>query len=442
MTHPLTLAHLSDTHLGQEAYHAVAANGLNARATDIVKAFHQIATHIAASPDIPLALHSGDVGERPSIPVRYMLAARTEFARMAAPLDAGSPYRRQVVVIAGNHDQPRSPKEPCWLELLSTVPGVHVVTGRYTTVAFEEEVAAGRAHPSLADVVVHALPHDELKLVDFDEVRPVAGKTNILMSHGVAVGSELFLRAQGREYPIPSDLLLREWDYVALGHYHKQGPVYLNGKARTSKIWYAGSPEHIDFGDVLDGGGKGYLRVGLEPGGAPRVQPVDLPIRPMYRLPVLDAAGMSPERIGQALAERVRQAGAEGKPVHGAVIQQVVINVKQDLWALVDRGQARRAAGAALHYDVVPRFEKPGRRDAGDDPATGDAGAGGATPLAHMTRALREASAEIEEDIRPRALDMAGNLLADALGVPALQAETARPPAETADQPPATPHAA
>lgn len=349
MTDTLTLAHLSDTHLGYEAYSVLSTAGNNLRGEDIVRAFGRNVAEIVAA-DPPLVLLSGDVGDRPNLPIRYLLFIRARLAELAGRRADGT--RRQVVVISGNHDQPRSRLDACFLELFSGIPGVHVVTTHY------DVLELGRIEDSpgeLADVVVHSLPHDQLKEVDFDVIRPKPGAINILMAHGVAGGSELYLRSIGREYAIPVDVLTRGWDYVALGHYHKQGPVAVGGHSvHTTPIWYAGSTENMGFRDLVHGGGmgRGHLLVDVHAGDVPVVRPINLPIRSMLRLPVIDASGLSPSQITSALVDAVQAA-----PIAGAVVSQIVTGVPRDIWSLVDRGPALRAAAGAMHYEVSPRHQ-------------------------------------------------------------------------------------
>ena len=331
----LKLAHLSDTHLGYEAYSAVTPKGNNQRGVDIVKAFISTVEAIDEwDPDI--VIHSGDVAERPRVDFRYLLQAQQSLSRLA---DGG---RRQVVVIAGNHDAPRSRKDVCFLELFQGIPGVHVVTVGYQRV-------------DLGDVVVHAIPHDSLNETNFDEVRPLPGRVNILTSHGVAESSELFLRAIGREFAIPGEVMLREWDYVALGHWHKRGPVFLGGeKDGQSRIWYAGSTENISFRDLRDDSGmrRGWLAVEIDgPGEMPRVEERDVEIRRMFRLPDLDAQGMNPQQIRDALIDHLRARD----DIRGAVVGQRIINLSRDVWALVDQATVRRVAREALHYEMWPK---------------------------------------------------------------------------------------
>lgn len=404
MADSIRVAHLSDSHLGYEAYPALAASGINQRGQDVVKAFMNSVIDIERW-DPPLVIHSGDLAERAFVSVRYMLVARQALARLAGVRADGT--RRQVVIIAGNHDQPHFHKEACFLELYRDIPGVHVVTTRYDQIRFGTAEAAA---PELRDVVVHSLPHSVLKSVDFELVQPLPGKTNILTAHGVAGGSELFRRALGREYAIPTDVLSRAWDYVALGHWHKQGPVPLisagaNKSDDVGRCWYAGSTENMGFGDLRDNGTRrGYLRVALSPGAMPEVVRQHLPIRSMFRLPVLEGQGLTPAEIGEALKNHIRQGN-----VTGAVVGQIVTGVTRDIWSLVDKEAVRRAASGALHYDLAPSFAAVRAADA----AAGDSSRG---VLGDLGALLEQTASELlSADERGDALVVARNLLGSAL---------------------------
>lgn len=329
----MKLAHLSDTHLGYRAYAALSPHGNNQREADIVGAFRRVVKAIGDS-DTELVVHAGDVADAARIDHRIMLVAKKGLTELT---DGGE---RPVVVIAGNHDAPRSRRDVCFLELFRDIPGLYVVTQGYEQI-------------NLGDTVVHAIPHDSLKEVDFSEVKPVAGKINILTSHGVADATDLFLRAVGREFPIPAEAMLRDWDYVALGHWHKRGPVEL-GRGGVSRIWYSGSTENISFRDLRDDNGmeRGWLEV--EVGGAFSVTEHNVPIRRMFRLPELDGEGMSPDEITEALVGRLRSA-----QIGGAVVGQVVTGVTRDIWALVDQVSVRHAANTALHYQITLRPVAP-----------------------------------------------------------------------------------
>jgi DNA repair exonuclease SbcCD nuclease subunit len=347
------IAHLSDSHIGYEAYKALSASGENQRSVDVAKAFVTAVSEIVDA-DPPLVIHSGDLADRTVIPIRLILMLRQQIQRLAGVRPDGS--RRQVVLLAGNHELPRQRKEACFLHLFEGLPGVQVVTRDYTQVRFPDQGATAGRDPALTDVVVHALPHDALKTVDFDAVRPLDGVVNVLTAHGVAGGSELYLRSLGREFSIPTEVLSRSWEYGALGHWHKQGPVPLlstGAQADTDKgrVWYAGSTENMGFGDLKENGTRrGWLHVTVRPGADPDVERRFVPTRNMLRLPVLSGTGLDPNAITEALLERVRATA-----VSGAVVGQIVEDVPRDVWSLVDVAKVRAAAGDALHYEVSLR---------------------------------------------------------------------------------------
>lgn len=351
------VAHFSDTHLGYESYPALAANGNNQRGQDVVRAFMNTVADVKAwDPD--LVIHSGDVLDRPRTDIRFMYLAQRQFRELTVRPDGSL---RPVIVLAGNHEQSRNRKEVCWVELLSHIDGVFPVSNAYTRLTFP----AGKFAPELDNLVVHAIPHDSLKSLVASEVTPTPGSVNILTAHGVASGSELFFRALGREYPIPTEVLDRDWDYVALGHWHKQGPVTLGPGGPRLNIWYAGSTENFGFRDIRDNGEKrGYLRVTVQPGELPDVTPVNLPIRSMFRLPAVDAAGKTAAEIVDEMKSRVAAAD-----IAGAVVGQVVINVPRDLWSLVDVAAVRETASKAMHFEVTARYV--GAVENKDDSAVG-----------------------------------------------------------------------
>lgn len=404
MSSPLQLAHISDTHIGYETFAALSVAGNNLRGEDIVKALMRNVAEIVAA-DPPLVLHSGDVGDRSQLPTRDLLVIKQALATMAGIRPDGT--RRQVVVISGNHDQPRSRRDACFLELWRGLPGLHVVTGAYEVIAVGD---AENAPQELGDVLVHCLPHDQLKEVEFDIIQPVAGATNILMSHGVAGGSDLYKRVLGREFAIPIDVMTRGWDYVALGHWHKQGPVAVGGYSdATSPIWYAGSTENMGFSDLIKGGGmgRGHLLVDVVRGQVPRVTRVDLPIRSMLRLETIDGTDLSPMALSEALVASVQAA-----PIAGAVVSQLVTGVPREIWNLVDRTAAERAARSAVHYAIVPKHQTAAQATAQEQTLA-------ESPLGDLQEQLDAIIAvRIPTDIAEPVRSLAVNLLGSALNQP------------------------
>lgn len=348
-TGTLRVAHFSDTHLGYETYTAVAPDGQNQRTVDFTRAFNDAVSQIRDW-DPPLVIHSGDLFDRPGVPTRHLLVAAEALAALAERRHDGT--RRQVIVIAGNHDQPRARTDLAAAELWRNQPGVHVISGTEPQDLLLHSRLDG-AHPDLDDVQVLAIPHDALRHPDLTAlaVPDPDAQHRILVAHGVAHGSELFQRAIGREYPIPREVLTAGWDYGALGHWHRRGPVIAG--PGDPVCFYAGSTERSGFGDLTDGGDRrGWLAVELHPGQAPKVTERDLDLRPMLRLPVLDARDLTAEEITVALIAHL-----EAATLDGAVVAQIVDGVRRDLWELVDLRAVRTAAAPCLHFQLMPRYQ-------------------------------------------------------------------------------------
>lgn len=414
----LRIAHFSDTHLAHEAYPARASSGWNLRGEDMARAVNTVVKNIVAE-DPPLVIHSGDVAEVPMPGIRYLLLIRALFATLASRRPDGS--LRQVVVVAGNHDYPRTTRSGCYLDLYSGIPGVHIVTSGVEKITFE-----GPDVPAELDrCVVTAMPHETLRhLAEIGMPEPVPGMRNILVAHGVAEATELFRRSVGREYTIPASLMVDDWSYVALGHWHTQGPVTPPGVSkRNSRIWYAGSTESVDFGDcraaVVDS--RGWLSVHLDGDDNLTVTPRTHPTRRMVTLPTIDITDMDPDTASAALVAAVRAADPDG-----AVIRQRVVAANRDLWAMVPLGPARDAAAKALLYRVDPTFADVDAAET--DGEVRDA----AAALGAVGQMLAERAVQlVPEADRDAALALAMSLAGAAIGDPDLAADNDA--ADTAD---------
>lgn len=415
------IGHFSDNHLGRESYRARNTGGENQRAADFARAFVNACKDIIAA-DPPLVINTGDVADRPHIPIRFMVLIQHWFEKIASIRPDGT--RRQLVVVAGNHELPRDRREACFLDLFRGMQGVHVVTQGYQTIEFDGKDKSENCPEVLKDTVVHCLPHDALKTVDFEIVQPFENKVNILASHGVAGGSELYVRSLGREFAIPTDVLLRAWDYGALGHWHKQGPIPLVGatgvkikdrkknksivtstitslipdeESETGKIWYAGSTENNGFGDLRDNGAqRGWLEVEIHPGALPTVRRKNLPIRSMFRLPHVDATGLTPDEIVSKLIKNLKKA-----EISSAIVGQVISNVSREIWSLVDMNKVRVAAASALHYEPDVKYLTSEKDQSVEERGMGD-----------LADVLQERAAVLfEKDDATQALELARTFL-------------------------------
>ncbi|MEM1323943.1 MAG: DNA repair exonuclease [Bacteroidota bacterium] len=280
----MKILHFSDTHLGYSDLDKVGAKGINLREQDFYDAFEQVIdAAIELRPD--LILHAGDFFHRPSPPNRPMIFALEQLNRLS---DAGLP----IVIIAGNHSTPKTIYTSPILQAFRTIKGVYPIFQQaYETVEF-------------GDLVVHGLPHindDQLQLEEMKKIQPIEGKLNVLMLH-TSIGKDYIMEEFGEKlFPPERMALLRQFDYVALGHWHNYQQV--RGLANA---WYSGSTERMSDTEV--GKEKGYCILELEAGPTEPPVPTLIPIktRLWHRLDIKDCASKSVEDIETELLSAVQ----------------------------------------------------------------------------------------------------------------------------------------
>jgi exonuclease SbcD len=142
----MRLVHLSDLHLGFRQYHRQTPAGINQREADVALVFAKVIDRIIAlAPD--LVLIAGDVFHTVRPPNPAILQAFTQLSRLRAALPDAI-----VVMVAGNHDVPRSTETGCILRLFAPM-GVHVVDAEPRRLSFPERglsVLAVRTFPAFA----------------------------------------------------------------------------------------------------------------------------------------------------------------------------------------------------------------------------------------------------------------------------------------------------
>ena len=143
--HPVKLAHIADPHLGARQYHRQTPTGINQREADVAQAFRTAVDGvIAARPEIVVV--AGDLFHTVRPTNAAIVFAFRQFQRLREALPE-SP----IVLIAGNHDTPRSSETGSILRLFTEL-GVDV--------AIDEPRRAGRFPSSTSRVL--AVPHQAL----------------------------------------------------------------------------------------------------------------------------------------------------------------------------------------------------------------------------------------------------------------------------------------
>jgi exonuclease SbcD len=328
------LAHIADPHLGIRQYHRQTSAGINQREADVANAFRAAVDGvIAARPDVVIV--AGDLFHSVR-PTNYAIVfAFRQFQRLRDALP-----NAPIVLIAGNHDTPRTVETGSILRLFEEL-GVDVAT----------DEARRLVYPEL-DLSIFAVPRQAVLSAEPPALQPEGSqKFQVLVAH---------LEVEG-EYPMGHvaadyggavvnrrELHLEDWTYVALGHYHTQHQVDRNA-------WYAGALDYIgpniwgEAADEADHGshGKGWLLADIDTGRVER-HPVPAARRVLDLEPV-KAEGKSAEAIDAMIAGRIAS-------IRGGISDQIVRLRVFDISRYVARelnyAAIRALKAEALHFHL------------------------------------------------------------------------------------------
>jgi DNA repair exonuclease SbcCD nuclease subunit len=243
----MRLVHLSDLHLGYRQYQRLTPNGINQREADVARTFQRAVDQIiTVAPD--LILIAGDVfhSARPSNAA--ILHAFKQFLRLRTELP-----QSPIVLVAGNHDTPRTTETGSILGLFEQL-GVEVAATDARRIPLFDGAVSVLAVPDV--------PGAKPALTTVD------ASYNVLLVHAnmpevvPAYVSELDRAAITLTR---AEIGLSKWSYVALGHYHVHRRI-ANNAYYSGAIDYTSLNVWGELGEADDLGlsGKGFIEFDLD----------------------------------------------------------------------------------------------------------------------------------------------------------------------------------
>ncbi len=331
----MKIVHLADIHLGFKQYQRQTPNGLNQREVDVAVAFKRaISKIIEIKPDIVLI--AGDVFHNVRPSNSAILHAFLEFSRLVQALPDS-----EIVMIAGNHDSPRSTDTGSILRLYGNL-GIKVVDDEVQRIPLRNNA-----------VQVMAVPK-RLNLTP-PQLLPLEGEHyNILLIHG-EVEDVVPAYAAGTDRAVlgikKKDLYLDRWDYVAFGHYHAYLPL-------AKKAFYSGSLEYTspDFwsetraSDLGAAQPKGFIEHNLAT-GEHTFHKIEL-MRSVVDLPMIHGHGLSAEELNAAIREAVESCDGG---IADNIVRLVVRDVPRHVLREIDHKALREFKRRALHFQLDAR---------------------------------------------------------------------------------------
>ena len=340
----MKIAHLADLHLGYRAYHRVNARGGNMREADVSDAFRQAVNRITElRPD--LVLVAGDVFHTVRPSNTAIADAFRQFSLLADRLPDVP-----IVMIAGNHDSPRSADTGNILNLFREIDGVRVVCDECRSIRLPE-----------IDTSILCLPHVSLATGEEVVVEPDAGsRHNVLMLHATLEGENAasklrYVSEYGGAVLAEDRIDYAQWDYVALGHYHTAEELKPNA-------WYAGGVERTSSNIWMEPEEKGFLLYSTRSG---RAEFEAVNTRPMVDLPRIEARG-----LGAAELDETVRAAVERIPdgLRGKIVRLVIHDVPRAVVRELNHKRIREWKAEAVHFHLDARPPEHRRRTEGSAP--------------------------------------------------------------------------
>lgn len=329
----MRIAHLADLHIGFRQFDAMAPSGINQREQDVADALSRtIDTVIAETPD--LVVIAGDVFHYSHPSSAATVHAFNAFARLRKALP-----HTELVMVAGNHDAPRTSDAGCMLQLFRSLR-IHVVERAAETIEL----------PTL-DCEILAVP--DVVGIERPTLRPsTARRHRVLLLHGEIAGMVPVRTPHDIDV---AALNAYAWDLVALGHWHVAREV-------APGAWYSGSIDYTSsnpWGELAEQHargvqGKGFLVHDLSRDGAPRVTrfvPVP-PSRAYLDLGPIHCGDLTAAEIDQAIAREVETTFGR---LSGAVARVVLMNCERHRLRELDQDALRVYRAEALSFQVVAK---------------------------------------------------------------------------------------
>src|SRR3990167_1009278 len=359
--------HTADIHYGVENYGRIdTRTGIHSRLLDFHKALN-FCIDTALKEEVDFFLFSGDAYKttNPS-PTQQKLLMESFFRLYAKNIP--------IIIIIGNHDNPLSFGKATSLDVFNNLPvdGFHVIAKPQTihiTTKNGPVNIVGIPWPTRNNVTL-SQEHTYKSATDITEylsqavgniIKQMAAQLDppipaVLASH-LTVSSGIFSGSEKRAVYgndpclLPSQLAIKPFDYVALGHLHRYQDLNNDG---YPSVVYSGSPERVDFGERKED--KGFCLVSIPEKNKATHQFIKTPTRPFIQIDVklsTDEALDQTEQILSAIQEH---------DIKNAVLK-IVYHVPSNLKSKVDLKTVQRACDSAMFVVGIIPVCKPVARE-------------------------------------------------------------------------------
>ncbi len=335
----MRLVHFADTHLGFRQFDRVNAIGVNRREADVEETFHRLIDKVVEiAPDVILI--AGDNFHVPRPSNHAIVNAIQEYQRLVRSLPS-----TRIVLVAGNHDSPRSTDTGGILGSLAPL-GIHIVDQIPERIDWPDWNMSVSAVPE-SPAAERAIAEARAAGVRLGDMGNAKSKYNVMVMHGEVQGMP---GKHDRSHEVPTDeLRTPEWNYIGLGHYHVHHNLAPN-------MAYSGSIDYTStdpWGEMVDEdkrglSGKGFVERDLDT-GAQTFHPLTVS-RTYLDLPTFDATDMTSDQVDAAI-----RAAVDASPIDGKAVRLVVTGVARGLRRALDEKALKEFKHRALNFALDAR---------------------------------------------------------------------------------------
>jgi len=326
----MKILHVSDTHLGFSAYRKATPDGINQREMDVYKAFEQFIDYaVESKPD--LIIHAGDLFDSVRPNNRAITFAVNQIFRLT---------KKEIpfVIISGNHEHPKLKETGHIFSIFDNIEHTYpVYNSKYETLSFEI---------NNKKICIHAIPQCNTKKEYNEELKKLKpdknSDYNIFVSHGSVTGVKDFTMNEFNELIIPAKILSRNFDYIALGHFHRYTRL-------ANNAFYSGSTESLTFIDANDK--KGFIELSISDKKIVH-KFIEMQIRPMVDVKPIKCSNLKLEQIMKKIKEKV----AEAKP-REKTIRITLDDIPSIVYRSLDLNEIRKLTRNAVHYELKANIE-------------------------------------------------------------------------------------
>jgi len=321
----MKILHVSDTHLGYSAYRKSTEDGVNQREKDVYDAFEQFIDYaIKTKPD--LIIHAGDLFDSVRPNNRAITFSIKQIIRL-------SKEKIPMLIIAGNHEQPKLRETGHIFSIFDHIENIYpVYNAKYEKHVFKI---------NNQEIIIHAIPQCNSKKEFNDELKKLKpdkkADYNIFVSHGAVTGIQAFSMNEFNELMIPAKYLSKDFDYIALGHYHKYTHI-------TNNAFYSGSTEKLSFTDAPDK--KGFLEIELNQKNI-KHKFIKIKTRPMIDIEPIECSNMRIDEIMKTIKQKITQIQPKEK-----IIRLTLKDIPPHVSRGIDFNEIRKLTSNAVQFEI------------------------------------------------------------------------------------------